>query len=121
MRIPRWFLVLILVIFLGWTAHRPLVQILVDYLWFGATGHELLFTTALYAKAGLWIGGLLLYVSFLGINVRVALSKAPLNYMRLGTLLAEGNINPRQLRQLRRRRRPPARDPAPARRQRRMR
>ena len=72
MQTPRWFVFVVGALVAAWMLHAPVVAILVDWLWFDATGYLGIFETTL----------------------------SPINTMRLSMLLAEGNMNPRQLRNL---------------------
>ncbi len=86
------------VIFGLWVLHRPLVEVLVDWLWFDAVGYSQVFQAHVGAALGLWLGGLVLGFAFVLVNLAFAHREAGLNYGLLSRLLAEGKIPPQSLR-----------------------
>ncbi len=100
MQTPRWFVFVVGALVAAWMLHAPVVAILVDWLWFDAIGYLGIFETTLSAKVLLWVVGAGVTAAFMALNLRIATRLAPINTMRLSMLLAEGNMNPRQLRNL---------------------
>lgn len=99
MVIPPWIRVAAVVLVLAWVTWQPLVGIIVDWQWFSALGHLPLYRTTLFARLGAGLAGFLLALAFLGLNLRLAVRRAPINTMRLSLLLAEVNVLPVRLQQ----------------------
>ena len=97
MVIPAWIRVVFISLFVVWIAWQPVVGVLVDWLWFDSLGHLDLYRTTLTARVGAWLVGLVLALSFIGLQLRLATRRAPINTMRLSLLLAEVNLVPTRL------------------------
>jgi uncharacterized membrane protein (UPF0182 family) len=99
-QLPRWLQAVLLALFLVWVLHQPLATLLVDWWWFQALGHDVIFTTSLAAKAGLFVGGVLLAGGFLGLNVWLCGKQAAIDAFRLSLLIPEAPLDPRRVMQL---------------------
>ncbi len=89
-----------LVLLALWIVHRPLVEILVDWLWFDALGYLDVFQTRLYARLGLWVVGFSLAAGFVALNIRYAFKQQPLDYERISVMMAELEIPPFRIRNI---------------------
>jgi uncharacterized membrane protein (UPF0182 family) len=100
MQIPRWLQTVIVVGFVLWLVNQPLIAIAVDWMWFDAIGYLGIFQKSLIAKVGMWVGGLLLAILFLGVNITVAMREEAINVDRLSTLMSDLGLAPAQLQAL---------------------
>ena len=100
MQIPRWLQTVIVVGFVLWLVNQPLIAIAVDWMWFDAVGYLGIFQKSLLAKVGMWVGGLLLAILFLGVNITVAMREEAINVQRLSTLVSDLGLAPAQLQTL---------------------
>ena len=88
----------LVVFFVAWVLHRPVVAALVDWLWYDAAGYPQVFSARLGAGLGLGLGGFLLGFIFVMGNLAFAHRESGLNYSLLSRMLAEGQIPPQSLR-----------------------
>lgn len=100
MQIPRWLQTVLLVAVVLWMVNQPIIAIVVDWLWFDAIGYLSIFQTSLWAKVGMWVGGLLLALGFLGVNMQVAVRDEPIDVGRLSLLMSDLGLSPVQLQRL---------------------
>lgn len=97
---PRWLQSILVVSFLVWLLNQPLVAIAVDWMWFESIGYLEIFQKTLFTRVGMWVGGLLLSMLFLGLNLRVATREEGIDIHRLGVLLSDLGLSSDQLRRL---------------------
>ena len=98
MQIPPWIRNVFIVVAVIWLGHRLAVDVLIDWLWFDAVGYDTVFRTTITAQIGCWVAGFALAAVVLGLNLRVASGRAPLNLMRLGILMQQANLPPDRIR-----------------------
>ncbi len=79
--------VLIAVAIVLWFGLGPTVDLLVDWAWFEALGHERIFTVSLWTRLALGLGMFAVAAAFLGINVRAAWRRAPIDVHRISRSL----------------------------------
>ncbi len=97
MRLPRWLQVVLAVFLLAWLGHRQLVEVLVDWWWFDALGHGVIFSASLWTKVALWTGGFLCSAAFIGINLRMSIAAGKIDVFRLRMLIPEMEMDARRL------------------------
>jgi uncharacterized membrane protein (UPF0182 family) len=83
-----------------WLAHRPLVEIATDWLWFDAVGYLGIYKTMLFARLGVGAAGFVIAGLFIGANLSWAARAAPIEPTRLALLAGDIQINPAKISKL---------------------
>ncbi len=99
-QIPPWVSVVAVLTILAWLGLRPAVDVYVDWLWFDSLGYLDVFQTSLYSQAGLFVGGFVLAALFAGINLWIAIRKAPVNLHRIAIVGDEVRFQPGRIQTL---------------------
>jgi uncharacterized membrane protein (UPF0182 family) len=92
-QIPRSARVLGVTLLVLWLIHRPLIEVVVDWMWFDAIGYVGIFETMLTARVAVGAIGLALAALFIGFNVRWAAKAAPIHPTRLAMLTGDVNFD----------------------------
>jgi uncharacterized membrane protein (UPF0182 family) len=98
--IPRGLQAALIALLLVWMLYQPIASLLVDWWWFDSLDYGEIFTTSLWAKAVLFVSGLLFAALFLGLNVWYCDRQAQLDAFRLAMLIPEAPLDPRRVMQL---------------------
>jgi uncharacterized membrane protein (UPF0182 family) len=98
--LPRPVQGILIALLLAWMLYEPVSSLLVDWWWFQALGFEGIFTTSLWAKAGLFVVGFLVAGGFLGLNILYCTRQAPIDAFRLAMVIPDAPLDPRRVMQL---------------------
>lgn len=88
----RWLNVALICLLLIWVLHRPIVDAVVDWMWFDAVGFNQVFHTRLAAKLGLWTAGVTLTALLVGGNLAKATREAPIDFRKAANLVLDRGV-----------------------------
>lgn len=100
LKIPLWVRVLAVVMIVAWIGFRPAVEVFVDWNWFEALGFLEVYRVRLFSQVGLFVGGFVLAALFTGVNLAVAVKRAPINLYRLAIVNDEVQLQPGRIQTL---------------------
>jgi uncharacterized protein len=80
-----------------WFTHRSVIEIMIDWMWFDAAGYLGIFETSLKARAALFVGGGLAAAAFIGLNLKIAARRAPIDPRAFQLVSGELMVDPKRV------------------------
>lgn len=97
---PRGLQSLLIVFFVIWFGHRPLVEIIVDWQWFESVGHSELFLTKISTQIKLWVIAFVVTAAFIFFNIRQSIKIKPIPIEMIQEQLVDTQIQPEQIKSI---------------------
>ena len=80
-----------------WFTHRTVIEILIDWMWFDAAGYLGVFETSLKARIVLFVVGFVVSAAIIGLNVRLAAKRAPIDPRAFRLVSGEMMVDPARI------------------------
>jgi hypothetical protein len=77
-----------------WFTHRSLIEVVIDWMWFDAAGYLGIFETSLKARIALFVAGSVSAAVFIGINLKIASKRAPIDPRAFKLVSGEVLVDP---------------------------
>jgi uncharacterized membrane protein (UPF0182 family) len=80
-----------------WFSHRAVIEMAIDWIWFDAAGYLEIFETSLQARVVLFAVGALSAAAFIGLNIRIAAKRAPIDPRAFKLVSGEMLVDPAKI------------------------
>ncbi len=77
-----------------WFTHRSLTEIAIDWMWFEAAGYLGIFETSIKARVALFVAGAAVAALFIGVNLKMAAKRAPIDPRAFHLMSGEVVVDP---------------------------